>query len=99
MNWKYWLTIAAFLLPITPPRNFAQAPKTPPRTTRMLTNRDVLQMVRSGMKSRPDHREHSDVVLQLRHLSTGSGRLEETRSAGKRPALHVGGSEWTAEPS
>lgn len=51
MRWKYWLAIAAFLLPITPLETFAQAPTTQPPTTRMLTNRDILRMARSGMKS------------------------------------------------
>lgn len=51
MRWKYWLALAAFLLPITPLDTFAQAPKIQPRTTRILTNRDILQMTRSGMKS------------------------------------------------
>jgi hypothetical protein len=51
MRWKYWLVLAAFLLPITSLETFAQAPKIQPDTTRMLTNRDILQMSRSGMKS------------------------------------------------
>ena len=51
MRWRVWLTIAAFLLPISPLETSAQALKTPPRTERVLKNRDVLQMVRSGMKS------------------------------------------------
>lgn len=51
MRWKYWLAIAALLLSLSPPDTFAQAPKITPRTTRLLTNRDVLQMARSGMKS------------------------------------------------
>jgi len=45
------LIIAAFLLPTIPLETFAQAPKTQPRTSRVLRNRDILQMVRSGMKS------------------------------------------------
>ena len=51
MRWRCWLTIAALLLPISPLETSAQAPKTQPRTERVLKNRDILQMVRSGMKS------------------------------------------------
>ena len=50
MRWKHWLTIAAVLLLSIPAETFGQAPKTPPRSVRTLRNRDVLQMVRSGMK-------------------------------------------------
>jgi hypothetical protein len=50
MNWKHWLVVAAILLfisPITP----AQTPKSQPRTTRLLRNGDILEMVRSGVTS------------------------------------------------
>jgi hypothetical protein len=51
MRWKHWLTIAAFLFLTNSVETFAQAPKAQPRSVRMLRNRDVLQMVRSGMKA------------------------------------------------
>lgn len=51
MNWKHWFTIAVLLLlPGSSIETFAQA-STQPRPTRILRNRDVLQMVRTGMKS------------------------------------------------
>ena len=51
MRWKHWLTIALVLFLTTSAETFAQAPKTQPRSTRILTNRDVLAMVHRGMKS------------------------------------------------
>jgi hypothetical protein len=51
MRWKHWLTIAAVLVLITPADTFGQAPKPLTRSTRILRNRDILQMVRTGMKS------------------------------------------------
>ena len=52
MKWKYWFTVAAFLLLTgNSVQTLAQAPKAQPRSIRILRNRDVLQMVRSGMKS------------------------------------------------
>ena len=51
MKWKYWLTIAALLLLTSPVETFAQIQKAQPSTTRHLRNRDILQMVRSGMQS------------------------------------------------
>jgi len=51
MRWKYWFTIAALLLLPNAFETFAQAPKTPLNPTHVLTNRDILQMARSGMKS------------------------------------------------
>lgn len=51
MSWKYWLTIAAVLFLTTPAETFGQAHKTQPRSIRMLTNRDVLRLVHTGMKS------------------------------------------------
>ena len=51
MRWKHWLTIAAFLLLTNSVETFAQASKAQPRSVRMLRNRDVLQMVRGGMKA------------------------------------------------
>ena len=52
MKWKYWFMVAAFLLLAgSSVETLAQAPKAQPRPARILRNRDVLQMVRSGMKS------------------------------------------------
>lgn len=51
MCWKHWLTIAAVLFLTTPAATLAQAPKPVTRSTRILHNRDILQMVRNGMKS------------------------------------------------
>jgi len=49
MRWKHWLVIAAlFLTPSA--QTFGQASKPQPPATRILRNRDILQMVRSGMK-------------------------------------------------
>lgn len=51
MKWKYWLAIPALLLLTSPVETFAQPPKPQTRAIRMLRNRDVLVMVRNGMKS------------------------------------------------
>jgi hypothetical protein len=52
MNWKHWFTVAVLLLlPGSSIETFAQASKAQPRPARILRNRDVLQMVRTGMKS------------------------------------------------
>jgi hypothetical protein len=52
MRWKHWLTIVvAFLLLGNPVESFAQTPKTQPGSVRLLRNRDILQMVKSGTKS------------------------------------------------
>lgn len=51
MKWKYWLTFPLLLVLTLPPAAFAQTQKPQTRTIRMLRNRDVLTMVRSGMKS------------------------------------------------
>jgi hypothetical protein len=51
MKWKYWLTIPVLLLLISPSETFAQPSKPQTRAIRMLRNRDVLVMVRNGMKS------------------------------------------------
>ena len=52
MNWKHWFTIAVLLLlPGSAVETFAQAPKTQPPPARILRNRDILQMVRTGMNS------------------------------------------------
>ena len=51
MRWKHWLTIAVFLLLTNSVETFAQAPNPQPHPTRILRNRDILQMVNSGMKS------------------------------------------------
>ena len=51
MKWKYWLTIPVVLLLTSPIPTFAQTIKTQQRAVRMLRNRDVLTMVRNGMKS------------------------------------------------
>ena len=49
MRWKHWLVIAAVLL-ITSAETFGQASKPQTPAIRILRNRDILQMVRSGMK-------------------------------------------------
>jgi hypothetical protein len=51
MNWKNWLTVAALLITPTSIETFAQVPRVQPSTTRILQNRDILRMVRSGMQS------------------------------------------------
>ena len=51
MSWKHWLVIAVVLLLPTSIETFGQTPKPQPRTTRILRNRDILQMVRSGIQS------------------------------------------------
>jgi hypothetical protein len=51
MRWKHWLIIAVVLLSTTFTATFGQAPKTQPRSQRILTNRDVLSMVHKGMRS------------------------------------------------
>ncbi len=51
MKWKHWLIVAAVLLLPGSIETFAQTPKPQPRAVRMLRNRDILQMVRSGIQS------------------------------------------------
>lgn len=52
MSWKHWLIIAAAVLLLTSStETFGQVPKSQPRASRMLTNRDIVRMVHSGMKS------------------------------------------------
>lgn len=51
MRWKHWLTIAAVLLLTTSAETFGQAPKSQTHSPRILHNRDILTMVRNGMKS------------------------------------------------
>jgi len=51
MTWRYWLIIAAFLLLTNSVETVAQTPTPPPYPTHVLRNRDILQMVNSGMKS------------------------------------------------
>jgi hypothetical protein len=51
MRWKHWLAIAAVLVLTSSPELIAQIPKPQPVSTRILTNRDILQMVRNGMQS------------------------------------------------
>ena len=52
MKWKHWFpAVAILLLTVSYVETFAQAPKAQPRPIRILRNRDVLQMVRTGMKS------------------------------------------------
>ena len=51
MRWKHWLIVAAVLLLTSAPETFGQSPRPQPRSTRILTNRDVLRMVHNGMKS------------------------------------------------
>jgi hypothetical protein len=49
MRWKHWLIIAAVLLLPTPVQTFAQTSQ--PRPAHILRNRDILEMVRSGIQS------------------------------------------------
>lgn len=79
MRWKYWLTIAALLLPITPLETSAQAPKTQPRTERVLKNRDILQMVRSGMKS---HLIISNILTSTCNFDTFPPVLQDLKRRG-----------------
>ena len=51
MKWKYWLIIPLLLLVASPVQTYAQAQKAKPQVTRILRNRDVLLMVKSGMQS------------------------------------------------
>jgi hypothetical protein len=51
MRWKHWLTIALVLFLTVSTETFAQAPNTQTRSTRILTNRDILTMVHKGMRS------------------------------------------------
>lgn len=51
MKWKYWLIIPVVLLLTSPIPTLAQTIKSQQRAVRMLRNRDVLTMVRNGMKS------------------------------------------------
>jgi len=51
MSRKHWLTIAVFLPLTNSVETFAQTPKTQPHAVHVLRNRDILQMVQSGMKS------------------------------------------------
>jgi hypothetical protein len=51
MRWKHWLTIAAVLVLTSSPEVFAQTPNSAQVSTRVLTNGDILRMVRSGMQS------------------------------------------------
>lgn len=52
MKWKHWFTVVTLLLlPVSSIETPGQARKGQPRSTRILRNRDVLQMVRTGMKS------------------------------------------------
>src|SRR6185369_16911641 len=51
MSWKHWLVIAVVLVLTTSAETLGQAPKTQTRSSRILTNRDVLLMVHKGMKS------------------------------------------------
>jgi hypothetical protein len=51
MKWKHWLVIAAVLLVPASIETFGQSQQPQPRTIRILRNRDILQMVRSGIQS------------------------------------------------
>lgn len=82
MRWKHWLVLAAFLLSITLPttlETFAQAPKIQPTPTRILTNRDVLQMSRSGMKS---HLIISTILTSTCNFDTFPPVLEDLKRRG-----------------
>lgn len=50
MKWKYWLTLAAAVLLSAPAQTFAQPLKSQLHNVTILRNRDVLLMVRRGMK-------------------------------------------------
>ncbi len=50
MRWKHWLTIALVLFLTTAAETFGQTTKNPTRSVRILSNRDVLTMVRKGMR-------------------------------------------------
>jgi len=79
MRWKYWLALAALLLPISPLETFAQAPKIQTTTARILTNRDVLQMSRSGMKS---HLIISTILTSTCNFDTFPPVLEDLKRRG-----------------
>ena len=52
MKWKYWFpAVALLLLTVSSVETFAQAPKAQSRPIRILRKRDVLQMVRTGVRS------------------------------------------------
>src|SRR5258705_5120698 len=51
MRWKHWLILAAILFATNPPEAFGQRLLPTPPTTRVLRNRDVLLMVKSGMNT------------------------------------------------
>src|SRR5215213_1657606 len=51
MAWKHWFIIAAVLLLPTSVETFGQEVKPQPHATRVLRNRDILQMVRNGIQS------------------------------------------------
>jgi len=52
MSWKHWLIIAAAVLLLTSStETFGQVTKSQPRASRTLTNRDIVRLVHSGMKS------------------------------------------------
>ncbi len=51
MNWKHWLIVVAVLFLVIPTEAFGQAPRPQTRSVRTLRNRDILLMVRNGMKS------------------------------------------------
>ena len=51
MRWKDWLTIALVVFLTTAAETFGQTTKSPTRSVRILTNRDVLTMVNKGMRS------------------------------------------------
>jgi hypothetical protein len=50
MRSKHWLTLAAVLFLIAPVETFAQPPTPQTRSVTILRNRDVLLMLRRGMK-------------------------------------------------
>ncbi len=50
MRWKPWLTIALVLFLTSAAETFGQTTKSPTRSVRLLTNRDVLTMVHKGMR-------------------------------------------------
>lgn len=51
MSWKHWLVIVVVLLFTISAETLGQISKPQPRSTRILTNRDVLSMAHKGMRS------------------------------------------------
>ena len=80
-------------------RDIRASPKTQPRSTRILTNRDVLSMFHKGMRSDLIIATILTTSCNFDIFPPGSRRSEATRRAGERFASDVGGSERAAQPS